>query len=333
MSDYHLLFRRIGAGFCGTVWTAIADEDPYFGFAFKREDGGPERSLQNDFEMHNTTIAAHRQLIELERTASQVEIIMDYPALQIPSCHRFLLSNSPENETWWVENRCKFPQGYSPCNTIQSERIPAMPERIRNLLIEKFCPTSLIADIKKSDVNQDCLVRPYLGRRRYREGGCPKITRFSAFSLRNFPLHLDQMEGLGIDCKDLGSYARIMAKTLATMHWFGEIDGNDVEFVLAPPRRDSQSCFQNVLGEHVMWLLDFDCCKTMALDEVGIDRAVTAFLRNDPFYPRPNSSPELWAAFRDEYLQVSSKILRHRGLHKMDLAEKFIREIEQQTSQ
>jgi hypothetical protein len=280
--------------------------------------------------MHNATVASHRQLIELERTAST-----DYPALQIPICHRFLLANSPENETWWTENRGKFPQGYSPCNTIQSERIPAMPEKIRSLLIDNFCPGPLIADIKKSDVNRDCLVRPYLGKRHYREGeggnSRQKATLFSAFSLRNSPLHLDQMEGLGIDCKDLGSYARIMAKTLATMHWFGEINGNDIEFVLAPPRRDSKSCFQNVLGEHVMWLLDFDCCKTMSLDEEGIDQAVIAFLWNDPFYPRPNSGPELWATFREEYLHVSSKILRHRGLHKMDLAEKFIKEIEQQT--
>ena len=40
-------FRRIGAGFCGSVW-APDQREP---FAFKREDGGPGRSLLNDFVM------------------------------------------------------------------------------------------------------------------------------------------------------------------------------------------------------------------------------------------------------------------------------------------
>lgn len=37
---------------------------------------------------------------------------------------------------------------------------------------------------------------------------------------------------------DLSQYVRAMAEALATMHWVGEIDGNDIEFVLAPPYKD-----------------------------------------------------------------------------------------------
>ena len=64
--------------------------------------------------------------------------------------------------------------------------------------------------------------------------------RFQAFSLRNYPLHLDQMEELAIPFDHLESYARAMAETLAVMHWGAGMDGNDVEFVLGshPASRD-----------------------------------------------------------------------------------------------
>lgn len=40
---------------------------------------------------------------------------------------------------------------------------------------------------------------------------------------------------------------------------------------------------------------------------------MSAFWRNDPFYPRPIIEPALWAAFRVEYLQVSEASLRLLG--------------------
>lgn len=58
------------------------------------------------------------------------------------------------------------------------------------------------------------------------------------FSLRNLPLHLDQLETLMV-ADDIKQYARAMAETLAAMHWIGQMDGNDIESVLAPPVRDS----------------------------------------------------------------------------------------------
>lgn len=141
-------------------------------------------------------------------------------------------------------------------------------------------------------------------------------SKFQAFSLRNYPLHLDQMEELGIPVDQLETYARTMAETLALMHWVAGIDGNDIEFVLASPSpgsssKSKNSKTENILGDHPMWVLDFDLCREMSMDEEGVQQAVTAFLKNDPFYPRPRSSLLLWKAFREQYLLTSTAIMMH----------------------
>src|SRR5436190_20106741 len=320
-------FRRIGAGFCGSVWSLSVAGDPLPGHAFKREDGGSWRSLANDFEMHNRVLGSLRQLANL-KAAGLLQI-------QVPQCFRFITAN----DGWWIESLGKFPQEYSPCNIIQSERIPHVGQHIRELLIDMFCPPSLVAEIKASSANKDCLIRPYLGRRRVVQEN-PQPSGFKAFSLRNFPLHLDRMELLGISSGDTEFYAKTMAEALAMMHWCGEIDANDVEFVLAPSSELSapkcRSVISNVLGGHTMWLLDFDCCKTMSMDEKGVDQAVSAFFRNDPYYPRPGSSPHLWEAFRQEYLETSSDIIGNRQVQDKDwrrtLSRAFIEGIEQTTT-
>ncbi|KAN0079086.1 Zinc finger domain containing protein [Elaphomyces granulatus] len=295
------IFHKIGTGFCGTVWASPWPDDSFSNYAFKREDGGPGRSLLNDYDMHNQVLKCLNQLNSLE---FQLQI-------QVPQCHRFI---AEKDEEWWKENLTRFPANYSPCNILQSQRIPSVPKPIREILIDKYCPSSLMPEIKASDTNRDCLIRPYLGRRRVMK--TRNLSRFRAFSLRNFPLHIDQMEELGIPYSDIKLYAKIMASTLAMTHWSGQIDGNDIEFVLAAPNTDRESLtgqaavVSNILGDHSMWILDFDCCKKMSMDIAGVNQAVTAFLRNDPYYPRPDSSKEIWAAFRDNYLWVSDRILR-----------------------
>ena len=97
-----------------------------------------------------------------------------------------------------------------------------------------------------------------------------------------------------------------MAEALAVMHWIGEVDGNDIEFVLAPPDPQAKgTTIPNSLGEHSIWMIDFDLCRKITMDEGGIKQAVVAFWRNDPFYPRPESSHDLWKTFCDHYLLVS----------------------------
>jgi hypothetical protein len=289
-------FRRIGAGFCGSVWATPDDVH-----AFKREDGGPGRSLSNDFQMHKRILESLDQLVGVKKTASAPSF-----RIQVPRCYRLIKA---EDQEWWDQNLRHFPDSYSPCKVLHSERIPPMPRGIREFLIDQYCPVILIPDIKTSDANTDCLIRPYLGRRRLNNSKRTRPSRFSAFSLRNFPLHVDQMEQLGVATE---AYAEIMAETLAMMHWHGKIDANDVEFALAPPRLGAapSNLPSGILGDHEMWLLDFDCCRSMSMDQNGVNQAVAAFFRNDPFYPRPGAQQHLWEAFREQYLQVSSKIIR-----------------------
>ncbi|KAL8833618.1 MAG: hypothetical protein Q9170_004166 [Blastenia crenularia] len=283
-------YRKIGQGFCGTVWAEEEPTDP-LAIAIKREDGGPGRSLRNDHDIHQT-------------------IVTGLPAIEflhVPACLQFLAS---DDQIWWAQELSRFPEGFQPCNALVTERIPPFSEEVRNRIVEKYCPEKLrpkLGSIKSHKANKDCLIRPYLGRRRRQE----RRTQLMSFSLRNFPLHLDQIEDLALNGK---IYARIMAVTLARLYWQLHIDANDIEFVLAPPR-PKQSAARNTvinsqfLGDHVVWILDFDCCKHMAMDEGGVEQAVAAFYRNDPFYPRPGQNSVLWKEFKDGFLEASEVVL------------------------
>ena len=140
----NLSFRRIGQGFCGTVWAALTESGDTF--AIKREDGGPGRSLQNDYNMH---------LQVLKSLSGSV------PKVHVPRCHDYV---STHNQTWWDERVSKFPEQFQvPCNALVSERIPPFPKETRETIIEEYCHDSLrpkIELIKSSEPNQDCLIRP-----------------------------------------------------------------------------------------------------------------------------------------------------------------------------
>ncbi|KAK7919891.1 zinc finger protein-domain-containing protein [Apiospora marii] len=297
-------YRRIGQGFCGSVWSCpqspSASGDSNATTAIKREDGGPGRSLRNDYDMHQLILRSLEQCPEELRVFTPPR--MGRRPRVVP-----------------------VPRRIHPCNILISERIPPMPEPIRNLLVDKFCPKtpeSLPAQIRADEQNQDCLIRPYLGRTKHGRGR----SRVSFFSLRNFPLHLDQMPELGLSPL-VRDYAAAMAKALAFLHWCAGIDANDVEFVLAPPplppsngnqstHHDTSRAFtfsSPVLGPHCLWILDFDCCRAMGRDEGGVEQAARAFLRNDPFYPRPgrdgDEEKELWRHFRLTFLEASESII------------------------
>lgn len=173
------------------------------------------------------------------------------------------------------------------------------------------------------------------------------------FSLRNLPLHLDQMEELGVSLDDMKFYAETMAEALAVMHWRAGIDGNDVEFVLAPPSHgasdtsgdvaatkellprnksfhNGESVVINVLGVHAVWVLDFDLCRPMPMNEQGVQQAVTAFYRNDPYYPRPQSL--LWGVFRERYLCCSKMGNATEIEQRVLLSGLFVRAIEEKAA-
>jgi hypothetical protein len=142
------------------------------------------------------------------------------------------------------------------------------------------------------------------------------------------------MEVLDLEVK---LYAETMAEALALMHWGARIDANDVEFVLAPPRVDHalSSTFQSdYLGVHCMWILDFDCCRPIQMDEAGVEQACAAFFKNDPFYPRPGTGgtadEELWMVFKRRFLESSRRILGEVSPDKWFLADKLIGRIEEE---
>lgn len=280
--------ERIGQGRCGTVWAAsCSDCNGHDHLAMKREDGSTGRSISHEFQMHQKLL--------------RFSLLSPLIPVTIPRSFGYL---SSQDGTTWSGILPRLPENYTGCNAIVSEKIIPFGTSIRRLLVQKFRPDVDEESVISSQSNEHCLIRPYLGRRRYRRSETEPATeqsrqRLRAFSLRNFPLHLDQMEQLRIDP---GDYAMAMADALAFLHWIAKVDGNDVEFVLARPRSQPDAassqmqlesrCFDNtnILGPHTMWMLDFDLCRDMTLDEKGVEQASNAFWGNDPYYPRPHIS-------------------------------------------
>ncbi|KAL6695540.1 zinc finger domain-containing protein [Trichoderma pleuroticola] len=304
--------ERIGQGHCGTVWAVRCSNcNGHHHMAIKREDGAPGRSITLEYQMHQKILKA---FLSSQSTS-----------FAIPRSFGYLASQDSET---WSGILSRLPENYTGCNAIVSEKIIPVSTSIRRLLVQNFRPDVNEEDVINSQSNEHCLIRPYLGRRRYRRSEAEPATaqprqRLRAFSLRNFPLHLDQMEQLGVDA---GDYAVAMADALAFLYWVAEVDGNDIEFVLAQPRSQSGAAptpgqlnerrlnNTNILGAHALWILDFDLCRDLTLDEQGIKQASRAFWRNDPFYPRPGSSTtedqRLWTMFEERFMVSSAEVLR-----------------------
>ncbi|KAK0704641.1 zinc finger protein-domain-containing protein [Lasiosphaeris hirsuta] len=290
--------QRIGQGFCGSVWANTFSNIDFQSSALvlKREDGGPGRSLLKEYRNHHQILAA----LQAGKTVAALYRV------NIPESFLFMDETSPH----WASILARLPPRYTACNASVSERIMPMPQ-----------------NIVKDSTNEHCLIRPYLGRTR---GGqqSPSDTRPRrprVFSLRNFPLHLDQITEFGLPAHE---YAIAMADALSFLHWSAEVDANDVEFVLGRCRTQTQSETVSqprpgigsrgfppgVLGPHAMWILDFDCCGQLTINEAGVEQAAKCFWRNDPFYPKPGSgSPQgddLWEVFRARFLRVSEEMLQ-----------------------
>ncbi|KFH44615.1 hypothetical protein ACRE_046110 [Hapsidospora chrysogenum ATCC 11550] len=297
-------FERIGQGFCGTVWATTRGGST----CIKREDGGPGRSLNNEYQVQ-TLINAWMADGTLAGGPS------------VPSCHHLLEKDDPAWHTSRILDR--FPEGYEPCNAMISEKIQPIAEQGRRELIYRYCPPEIQQQILDDRKNQHCLVRPYLGRRR-RHAQSNSRCRF--FSLRNYSLHMDQVEELSLPFFE---YARFMARALALLNWELRIDGNDVEFVLAAPRPGQHLGWESThIGRHAMWMLDFDCCRPVMESDEGVEQIVRAFWRNDPYCPRPGEmgvDEHLWEAFAEEYRQVGLEVARSRGAADVEEGQKLER--------
>ncbi|KAK8041509.1 hypothetical protein PG994_014516 [Apiospora phragmitis] len=257
----------IGAGACGSVWsTNNYNDDKATSTVLKREDGAKGRSLLNDYQVHLSVIHALPRCPESIRTA-----------FRIPQCHGFF---RPGEHTRLFLQRFPLEQQQS-CNILVSQRIPPLSKMTRDLLCDKYCPPSFLDQIKADPRSVDCLIRPYLGRRRD-PGNAGRQSKFQSFSLQNHVVSIDQMDDLGITADMKEQYAAAMAKALAFMHWCARIDADDVE--------------------------------PLSMYEAGIALAQKAFYRNDLYYPRPaRAHPEdqrLWLVFKRSFLEASLSILR-----------------------
>ncbi|KAL7923827.1 zinc finger domain-containing protein [Trichoderma austrokoningii] len=322
--------ERIGQGFCGSVWGELEEDGrPSSGrqIAMKREDGGPGRSITNEYRIHT-------RLLECLKSLDDSQILAIFGAsgisFNIPESEAFIGKDAPE----WADILPRFPPGYTPCNAIVSEKIMPVSLPFCRMMIDNFIPGVDADKILDTQTNKHCLIRTYLGRRRIQdESDKPRSLR--AYSLRNFPLHIDQMESIGLSPRQ---YALSMADTLAFLYWIAKVDANDVEFVLAQPRsngppnmKPSDYLHSDILATPAMWVLDFDCCNDITMDESGIEQACRCFWRNDPFYPRPGSShasdQKLWRDFQHRFLMASEEILKDEALAIKQLPGRLIERI------
>ncbi|KAJ5237037.1 hypothetical protein N7489_007128 [Penicillium chrysogenum] len=325
-------FREIGTGSIGKVF-----EQPGTPWAFKVLLIDRHTKLWNNYIIH---IRIQESFDALGKTAGLVEV---------PRVCWFASKDS----NFWLENLDLFPNESTfpqrPREVLCMERVFALPEKIRHALIDVFCNPVNAVKAKSEPKNKDCLVRVFLGRRRFgslRPGGS------MFFSLRNYKLHLDQIRELNLDAAE---YAISMADALAVLHWHSKIDAMDIEFVLGSSPLDRNAARRSLSLEDVeklppgtstyeqttnvdqdykkrtvsLWLLDFDACTTITMDDEGVRHAVEAFLQTEPYCPRPNSQDEyardLWTMFSRRYVATGEKITT--GAAWQSLPAKFIQGI------
>ena len=308
-------YTEIGRGTCGAVFAES-------GTAFVLK-----KALYNNKQLYND-YAMHMSILEGFDTAfKQYQLA----PVNVPRVERYVSSRHEADQEWWATNALRFPKSKCPMDVLITHRVMPLPRTVREALIEMYCPPHMQEAHTAHSGNEPCLVRIYLGKR-----ARISTSRLSLFTLRNFQLHLDQLEDLQLDIKE---FATAMADTISLLHWHVHVDGNDVEFVLgrAPTQcqfklpsaaklravddyveseqlRGGLTCHQR--ATHV-WMIDFDKCNGIEMDEDGVDLAVDAFIRNDPYFPRPNVDPDLWQFFVNRYLETSRRILigsAHAGL-------------------
>ncbi|KAK3341931.1 zinc finger protein-domain-containing protein [Lasiosphaeria hispida] len=326
--------ERIGYGSCGSVWadSSFPDIDQRASaLVLKRGDGLPDRSLSNEGEIH-------RHILSTLQTTGWDSDSLGFK-VNIPLYIDFL---QPESASW-ANILPRLPSHFTACQALISERIMPMPRPARELIVECFWTGSEdMNEVIFSDKrNEHCLLRPYLGRRKTLLGKGEEGPRRSmlkpTISLRNYPLHINQIEALGLPAAE---YASAMADALAFLLWEAQIDVCDVEFVLARPRSNtgdsqphlgSRSFTPGVLGPHSLWILDFDCCRKLSMDGEGVQLAVERFWRNDPFYPTPDTrcgeDVKLWDVFSDRFLETSRRIMEGKDEAMRQLPRQFISRI------
>ncbi|GAB0133799.1 hypothetical protein EsDP_00002195 [Epichloe bromicola] len=297
--------ERIGHGHCGSVWGTLGLEpmepmDGTHGSAravVKREDASPGRDIRNEVSVQSQVSAC--------ATGGML------PRVLVPKCFGFMSSLDER----WTQLLPLLPAGFDGCRAMIAEKIEPVSTPAQLLLIDRYGPEEHRDELRESLLchgkREHCLARIYLGRRRQMHHPDQRQQRPRFFSLRNLPIHADQAEELHLPCEE---YAKSMAEALAVLHWRVRTNGADVEFVLGACREAGTADVSTPLGEHAIWMLDFDCSRPIEADESGLESMTRAFWRNDPYYPQPHSAHErdrqLWDIFAAEYRRVGMEVVR-----------------------
>ncbi|CAG7965829.1 unnamed protein product [Penicillium nalgiovense] len=284
-------FREIGTGSVGKVF-----EQPGTPWAFKLPLIDGTDKLWNHYIMN---LRIQQSLDSLGPIAGDIEV---------PRAAWF----ANEQSEFWDENLKLFPTDPTfprrRRDVLCMERVYPLPQTIRHALIDVFCSPDIADTIKDSKSNKDCLIHLYLGRKRFGSS-----RRF--FSLRNYKLHVDQIQSLELEAE---SYASTMASALAVLHWHTRIDAMDIEFVLGSTPLD-RNCIRRALPLHdikqlepgsstfehttnsspnfrkrsvCLWIIDFDACSSITMDSAGVEKAVKAFFETAAYCPRPSPGDE-----------------------------------------
>ncbi|KAF5664110.1 hypothetical protein FHETE_7219 [Fusarium heterosporum] len=299
-------YQKIGFGQCGLIFhkrvndTVAKVARPHF-----------HDSLYADCLAHKAVQAA----FEAQEKA---------PACRLPKLH----AHHDATSTWWVDNKALLAEQHPafplPSSALVSDHFPPLSKAVREELITRYCPKIKYTDVVEDPLNQHCLARIYLGRRR-----APHKPLQINFSLRNFNLHLDQMIEMRLP---VDRYAAIIGEALAILHWSAYVDAYDVEFVLG-----SEVVNETEITTRI-WVLDFNLCsrfdKETAIQHPAevIDQLVISFFENDPYYPRPGCDGEIerqvWDAFKTAYISTAEGMCSQANTDATlsELPQKFIDE-------
>ncbi|GJJ15145.1 hypothetical protein Clacol_009420 [Clathrus columnatus] len=137
------------------------------------------------------------------------------------------------------------------------------------------------------------------------------------FNSVNFPLDLKRYTTLAnfLDMDDADKVIIGMGEMLARLHWRGDSDGRDIEWVLGGDGYAGLSYF----------VIDFNQMREWGKTMEGVDTLVSAFMTNDPYYPRPRPRDPQYEIFRSAYL---AECPSEQQAHETSLA--FLAGIEQE---
>lgn len=316
--------KKIGAGTCGLVYQQSGQIDVV---KVAAHSNGIEQ-LWTEYKHATKIITAFQR----------AKALMDLSDVRVPQHTMYLdFKDQGAGQKWFDSNKNGFSEEIPQYAAYVMERILPLHRAFRVSLINQFASETQREAALRASSNNDCIARVYLGSRRSdahpRESTRPARIWVPQFNLRNYPIHADQFEAIGFDTS---SYAKSMARCLAVMHWFAQNGANDVEFVLgsAPIHERVQVQYAGLRSElyHTtdvesnmhrrgvyLWMLDFDKVRDIAFngelanDEAQLADMAKAFLRNDPYFPRPlsanTSDQRLWSIFKQEYIRASASVL------------------------